>query len=259
MLVNLFSVLKTLSPRNVQEAYHDAVYYRDEIRTMFVHGAVSLRERALAESVFWQVIRRIADAIEDRRYVPDEMAGLEAAIADVYYGNFSLFQSLPDSWAVDQLFPVMPIHRLGEFPSRQAVIADISCDSDGKIDTFIDLRDVRKTLPLHELNESEYYVGVFLVGAYQETLGDMHNLLGEVNALHVRVGRSGMAHIASDTPGDTVGDVLTYVDYRPQELQTRIQEAATRAERAGRLRPSEREAAVDAFEEGMRGYTYFER
>jgi arginine decarboxylase len=187
------------------------------------------------------------------------MEGLEQAIADVYCGNFSLFQSLPDSWAIDQLFPVMPIHRLGEFPSRQAVLADISCDSDGKIDTFTDLRDVRRTLPLHELNDDEYYLGVFLVGAYQETLGDMHNLLGEVNALHVRIGGDGVASVVRETPGDTVGQVLTYVDYDPADLHARIRDAAARAQQAGRLSEQDMDSAISAFDEGMRGYTYFER
>ncbi len=171
MLLNLMECSESLTPRNVQEMYHDAVYYRDEIRSQFLHGDAALRERALGETIFWHLIFRIWDIIKDRKYIPDEMEGLGAAIADVYYGNFSVFQSLPDSWAIDQLFPVLPIHRHRERPLRQAVLADITCDSDGKIDTFIDLHDVKRTLPLHEINEDEYYLGAFLVGAYRKPSG----------------------------------------------------------------------------------------
>jgi len=255
MLRNLLYASDTLTEGNAQEIYHDAVYYRDELRAMFQHGRVDLRQRALAEDIFWRVIRRIADMIEGRKYVPDEMAGLQAAIADVYYGNFSLFQSLPDSWAIDQLFPIMPIHRLDEPPTRQAVLADISCDSDGKIDTFIDLRDVRKTLPLHEVGDEDYYLGVFLVGAYQETLGDMHNLLGDINILHVSVGEGGAPHVVSETPGDTVQDVLSLVEYDRDALSARIAQTAQKAE----IGDDEKASIVKAFDEGMRGYTYFEK
>jgi len=218
MLENLMEVRNSLTPRNAQEAYHDAVYYRDEIRSMFLHGNVSLRERALAENIFWHIITNIGKSIQKQKYVPDEMDGLEPAIADVYYGNFSLFQSLPDSWAIDQLFPIMPIHRLDKMPTRQAVLADISCDSDGKIDTFIDLRDVKHILPLHEMNSEEYYLGVFLVGAYQETLGDMHNLLGDINVVHVRTSEDGNIKYVTEVPGDSVEEVLSYVEYDPGEL-----------------------------------------
>ncbi|MBM4144056.1 MAG: biosynthetic arginine decarboxylase [Lentisphaerae bacterium] len=259
MLHNLMHVSRTLTPRNAQEAYHDAVYYRDEIRSRFLHGNVTLRHRALAEDIFWHVIRRIADHVEGRKYIPDEMEGLQTAIADVYYGNFSLFQSLPDSWAIDQLFPVMPIHRLNEPPTREAVLADISCDSDGKIDTFIDLRDVRRTLPVHELNSGEYYLGVFLVGAYQETLGDMHNLLGDVNTVHVSVDENGAARIVDETPGDTVQSVLSLVDYVSDDLQAQIRKRAARAEREGRISAEDREAILAAFDVGLKGYTYFEK
>lgn len=259
MLQNLMEVRNTLTPRNAQEAYHDAVYYRDEIRSMFLQGNVSLRERALSENIFWHIIRKIADTIENRKYIPDEMEGLETAIADVYYGNFSLFQSLTDSWAIDQLFPVMPIHRLNEMPTRQAVLADITCDSDGKIDRFIDLHDVKHTLPLHELGEEEYYLGVFLVGAYQETLGDMHNLLGDINVIHVRLDDKGEAEYVREVPGNSVEEVLSYVEYNPKELLQNIRKTADRAMKAGRITATEQGAIIAAFDAGMKGYTYFEK
>ncbi len=259
MLLNLIDARNTLTPRNYQEIYHDAVYYRDELRAMFLHGDASIRERATGEDVFWHIIRRIADIARDRKYIPDEMADLDRAISDVYYCNFSLFQSLPDSWAVDQLFPVMPIHRLNENPTRQGVIADITCDSDGKIDRFIDLHDVRKILPLHELNKEEYYLGVFLVGAYQETLGDMHNLLGTTNVIHIRIDSEGQPQIIRETPGDSVGEVLSYVEYKPREMMRKIRARASRAKDSGRLSETDHSDLVSAFKSGLEGYTYFER
>jgi len=259
MLTNLMEVANGLTPRNAQEAYHDAVYYRDEIRSMFRHGNISLRQRAMAENIFWHIICKISDFGLKRKYVPDEMAGLDSAIADVYYGNFSLFQSLPDSWAVDQLFPVMPIHRLKEMPAHQAVIADITCDSDGKIDTFTDLHDVRNTIPLHDLNQDEYYLGAFLVGAYQETLGDMHNLLGNINVLHVRVNNKGKVEYVREVPGDSVAEVLSYVEYKPKKLLKHVRKIADRAVRSGRITVKQKRSILRAFDIGMAGYTYFEK
>lgn len=259
MLSNLMEVADGLTPRNAQEAYHDAVYYRDEIRSMFRHGNISIRQRAMAEDLFWHIIRQICNFGLKRKYVPDEMTGLDSAIADVYYGNFSLFQSLPDSWAVDQLFPVMPIHRLKEMPARQAVIADITCDSDGKIDTFTDLHDVRNTLSLHEMNKEEYYLGAFLVGAYQETLGDMHNLLGNINVLHVRVNDKGKVEYVREVPGDSVEEVLSFVEYNPRKLLKHVRKIADRAVRSGRITVTQKKSILKAFDVGMAGYTYFER
>src|SRR3989339_1810915 len=178
------------------------------------------------------------------------MTGLDSAIADVYYGNFSLFQSLPDVWAVDQLFPVMPIHRLNEIPTRQAVIADITCDSDGKIDTFTDLHDVKTTLPLHELNDEEYYLGAFLVGAYQETLGDMHNLLGNINVLHVRVNDKEKIEYVREVPGDSVEEVLSFVEYNPKKLLKHIRKIADRAVRSGRITIMPKKNILKAFDIG---------
>ena len=213
-LQNLDAVGQGLHARNVQESFHDALYYRDELRALFQHGGLSLRERAEGERLFWSIVVRIARLAEGQRYVPEELGGLHHALADVYYGNFSLFQSLPDAWAIDQLFPVMPIHRLNEEPSRQGILADITCDCDGKIDRFIDLHDVRRVLPLHELKDGEdYLLGVFLVGAYQETLGDLHNLFGDTNVVGIRFDEEGEVEFTRIVEGDTVADVLSYVEY----------------------------------------------
>jgi len=260
MLANLMEVCTTLTPRNFQEAYHDAVYYRDELRSMFLHGGITLRERALAESIFWRIICRIAEFAKDRKYIPDEMEGMDAAIADVYYGNFSVFQSLPDFWAIDQLFPVMPIHRLNERPTRQAVIADITCDSDGKIDQFIDLHDVRRVLDVHPLRDKEeYYLGAFLVGAYQETIGDMHNLFGNTNVLHVRFGRDGHLERAKEIAGDRVDEILTYMEYNPKAMIKRIEQATMAALAAGKVNARQKARIMSAYRSGISGYTYFEK
>jgi arginine decarboxylase len=260
MLENLLEVCQTLTPRNVQEAYHDAVYYREEIRGLFLHGDVTLRERALGESIFWRIIRRITELVKDRKYIPDEMESMDAAIADVYYGNFSVFQSVPDFWAVDQLFPVMPIHRLNERPTRRGVIADITCDSDGKIDRFIDLHDVRHVLELHELkSKEEYYVGVFLTGAYQETIGDMHNLIGNTNALHVWIGPDGKITESKEICGDRIDEILTYMEYSPEDVLKRIEAQAEKAVQAKKINVREKQALMKAYRVGISGYTYFEK
>ncbi len=257
-LKNLMHTNQSLTAKNVQECYHDAVYYRDEVRSAFEHGVVSLRERALAERIFWHVVNRVAAEVKGRKYVPDELAGLSAAIADVYHANFSVFQSLPDSWAIEQLFPVIPIHRLSEAPTRQATVADITCDCDGKISKFIDLHDVKNTLPVHQLNDDEYYMGVFLIGAYQETLGDLHNLLGDTHVVSVQIDQTGLIEYDREIPGDTVADVLSYVEYNPSDLLDRMRKHAEAAVRSGRITPQERREIVAAYETGLRGYTYFE-
>ena len=255
----LMEIRGTITAKNAQECYHDAVFCRDETRSLFTQGAVTLRERALAERIFWSIINRIADEIRGLKYIPDELEDLETAIADVYFGNFSVFQSLPDSWAIEQLFPIMPVCRLNEHPSRKAVLADITCDCDGKIDRFIDLHDVKRTLPLHELNGKDYYLGVFLVGAYQETLGDLHNLLGDTNVVSVKLGASGVVEYAEEIAGDTVADVLSYVEYDVQDMVEMMRRTAENAVRQGRITPEERRVIMAAYEGGLRGYTYFEK
>ena len=259
VLGRLMDASTDINSKNAQEVYHDAVYYRDEARQMFEVGDLTLRQRALAERIFWYIVCRVAQEIRERKYIPDELASLPAALADVYYGNFSVFQSLPDVWAIEQLFPVMPVHRLNEAPTRQATISDITCDSDGKIDKFIDLHDVKEMLPVHELNGEEYYMGVFLVGAYQETLGDLHNLFGDTNVVSLRLGEHGILEFAQEIDGDTVADVLSYVEHNPQTMLDSVRQMAEQAVRAGRILPEERRQIVDAYETGLRGYTYFER
>ena len=180
--------------------------------------------------------------------------------ACIYYANISVFQSLPDAWAIDQLFPIMPLHRLQEYPNRQGILSDITCDCDGKIDKFVDQHDVRHTLPLHELHEDdEYYLGAFLVGAYQETLGDLHNLLGDTNVVSVRIQEDGSYDFVREIDGDTVSDILAYVEYDPRRVLIGIRKSAERAVREGRITPSQRHHLMQAFEDGLRGYTYFER
>jgi arginine decarboxylase len=260
LLVNLMGTLGSLKAENVQERYHDAVYYRDEAHELFKRGGITLRERGLAGQIFWRILRRIAELLKGMDYVPDEFENLTAVLADVYYGNFSLFQSLPDSWAIDQLFPILPIHRLDEKPTNEAILADITCDCDGKIDRFIDLRDVRRTLPLHNLKDDEDYIlGVFLVGAYQETLGDLHNLLGDTNVVSVQIDADGHVHYTREIEGDSVADVLTYVEYEPKEMIRRMRTMAEDAVNNGKISPKERRAVMDAYESVLRGYTYFER
>jgi arginine decarboxylase len=191
--------------------------------------------------------------------VPEELHGLDAMLSDTYFCNFSVFQSMPDSWAIKQLFPIMPIHRLNELPTRRAVLGDITCDSDGKIDQFIDLKDVQNSLELHSVTEGEpYYLGVFLLGAYQEILGDLHNLFGDTNAVHVTLEEDGTPNLDTVIKGDTVSEVLNYVQYSAEKLTDRIRKDAERAVRSGRLTPQEFKEFMRFYENGLGGYTYLE-
>ncbi len=257
---NMFDVFKAIKPKKLQECFHDAIYYRDEIRERFKSGDISIRERALAESVFWNIMNKISSEAKKLKYVPEEFEHLDSALSDIYYGNFSVFQSLPDSWAIKHLFPVMPVHRLDEEPTRHGILADITCDCDGKIDNFIDLHDVKHTLRLHDLKpEEEYYLGVFLVGAYQETLGDLHNLLGDTNVVSIRIHEDGKFDFVKELEGDSVADVLSYVEYDVKAMAERVRENAEGAVQRNLITPQERKMIMDAFEAGLRGYTYFER
>jgi len=188
---NLFETHRDISRKNVLEAYHDALEYKDQALQLFNLGNLSLSERVVAEDIFWAICQKIRKIVRELRDVPEDLEGLERALSDTYFCNFSMFQSLPDIWAIDQLFPIMPIHRLGEEPTRRAVLADITCDSDGKIDHFIDRRDVKQVLELHPVNGQDYFLGVFLIGAYQEILGDLHNLFGNTNTVHVSLANGG--------------------------------------------------------------------
>ena len=259
LIGNLRQALREISPRNVQESYNDAVYYRGELRELFKRGQIGLRALSVAENIFLEVVRAIVRELHDVKRVPPGLDGLEQSLSDIYYGNFSVFQSLPDVWAIDQIFPIMPVHRLNEQPMRQAILADITCDSDGKIDQFIGTRGVRKTLPVHALIDGEpYYFGVFLVGAYQETLGDLHNLMGDTNVASVRINEDGTFDFLREMSGDSIADVLSYVEYQPQQLLERFRGIAEQAVRAGRISVMERQAVLEAFGASLRGYTYFE-
>ncbi|MEG2139241.1 MAG: biosynthetic arginine decarboxylase [Bilophila sp.] len=259
-ILNLREVLNGLTVRNLQECYNDAIYYRDEMRQLFITGRVTLRQRTVADKYFWAIIKRIAQEKTKLKHVPKDLAEIDVSLADIYYGNFSVFQSLPDAWAIDQLFPVMPVHRLTEFPARQGVLSDITCDSDGRIDHFIDPQGVKNTLDLHSLVDGEeYYLGVFLVGAYQETLGDLHNLLGDTNVVSIKINDDGTYEFGREIRGDSVADILDYVEYDPRRILEDLREAAERAVREKRITPSERYKIMQTFEDGLRGYTYFER
>jgi arginine decarboxylase len=256
---NLFETHRDISRKNLLEAYHDALEYKEEALQLFNLGNLSLSERVVAEDIFWAVCQKILKMLRDLREVPEELEGLERALSDTYFCNFSMFQSLPDIWAIDQLFPIMPIHRLGEEPTRRAVLADITCDSDGKIDHFIDRRDVKSVLELHPVNGQDYYLGVFLIGAYQEILGDLHNLFGNTNTVHVSLAAGGGYQIEHVVTGDTVTDVLKYVSYAREDLVARVRRFAELAVRANRMTLDETRSMLRMYEEGLAGYTYLER
>ena len=256
-LQELREVYDGISAKTYQEAWHDANDARERALQGFDLGTLDLKTLARVEHLYWQTCGRIRRVARDQAYVPDDLDGLEPMLADTYYGNFSVFQSVPDAWAVGQLFPVLPVHRLGEQPSRRAVIADLTCDSDGKLDRFVDRRDVKRVLELHEPRDGERYVlAITLVGAYQEILGDMHNLFGDTNAVHVTIGEDGDYSIALVNEGDSVEEVLRYVQYDRQQLVHRVRRAAEAAIRAKRLRRDEAAMLLSFFHEGLAGYTY---
>ncbi len=259
ILQELKEIHDGVTRKNYQEAYHDAITAKEEILSRFNLGLLDLTQRARGERLFWQTCQRILHVVRSQSYVPDELEGLEKLLADTYFGNFSVFQSAPDSWAVDQLFPVLPIHRLDEEPTRKAVIADITCDSDGKIDRFIDLRDVKDVLELHPLDgKKPYYLGIFLVGAYQEILGDLHNLFGDTNAVHVSLDNDGKYSIDHVIEGDTVTDVLKYVQFAKADLVRLVRRATEQALKEGRMTMEEAAKMINAYQTGLEGYTYLE-
>jgi arginine decarboxylase len=260
LLRNLFETHREVNRKNFLEAYHDAVEYKDECLSLFSLGHLSLEQRVIAENLFWSICQKILRIVRELDHVPEELEGIEKALADTYFCNFSMFQSLPDSWAIDQLFPIAPIHRLNEAPTRRAVLADITCDSDGKIDNFIDLHDVKHVLELHPYDEQRpYYLGIFLVGAYQEILGDLHNLFGDTNTVHVSVDERDGYRVEHVLTGDTVTDVLQYVSYSKDDLVARVRRATENAMRAKKMTFEESRQLLKVYEEGLGGYTYLER
>jgi arginine decarboxylase len=255
---DLFAIHRDLKKKNLLEFYHDAVQAVDEALNMFNLGSLTLTERATVERLFWAVCSKMLRLVREMEYVPEELAGLESLLSDTYFCNFSIFQSMPDSWAIKQLFPVMPIHRLTEVPTRRAVLGDITCDSDGKIDQFIDLRDVRNTLQLHPFKNEPYFLGVFLLGAYQEILGDLHNLFGDTNAVHISLDQDGAYSIDDVIKGDTVREVLAYVQFSGEELTNRLRKDVEKAVRSGKMSAAESKELLAFFEAGLNGYTYLE-
>ena len=257
---NLWDTYRDVTRKNVIESYHDAVGYKDESLTLFSLGHLSLEERVLAEKLFWGICQKVQRLARELPELPEELAGLERLLSDTYFCNFSMFQSVPDSWAIDMLFPIMPIHRLEEEPTHRAVLADITCDSDGKIDHFIDRRDVKAVLELHTfVPDKDYHLGIFLIGAYQEILGDLHNLFGDTNTVHVSLEEGGGYRIDHVVAGDTVTEVLNYVSYSREDLVVRVRRAAEDAVRAGRMTLEETRRLVRMYEGGLSGYTYLER
>ncbi len=255
-IVNLYETLANLSPETYQECYHDAEQFREEAIAAFGLGYLSLPQRVKAERLYWECCDRILAIARQQDYVPDDLEDLEKTATVPYYGNFSVFQSLPDSWAIDQLFPMMPIHRLDEEPTVRATLADLTCDSDGRIDRFIDLRDVKPYLELHPLRPSEpYYIGVFLNGAYQEILGDLHNLFGDTDAVHIQVQPDGY-RVEHAIAGDAMADVLRYVQYDRQAMVESIRRATEQALQHKHMTIEEARRLVETYERCLSGYTY---
>lgn len=258
-LLDLYHSIHSVSQKNLLESYHDAQGALDSALNLFSLGYLPLEQRSIAENMYWHVCRKVLKMAKELDYIPEELEGLESMLSDTYFCNFSLFQSMPDSWAVKQLFPVMPIHRLEERPTQHGVLGDISCDSDGKIDRFIDRRDVKNTLELHRFNPGEpYFLGAFLVGAYQEILGDLHNLFGDTNAVHVALDANGEIMLDHVIQGDTVREVLDYVQFNSRALVDAFRKDVEVAVREGKLGYEEAGRLVRFYEDGIHGYTYLE-
>ncbi len=245
-----------LSGDNFNEYYHDAHQARQEVIHLFNLGYCSLEHRALAQRLYFAICSRVLKFIRDLPHVPEEFQGLESLLSDTYFCNYSIFQSMPDSWAIQHMFPVMPVQRLDEEPTRRGVLADITCDSDGRIDQFIGPRGPKSVLELHPYNGSDYYLAAFLVGAYQEILGDLHNLFGDTNAVHVSLDAQGEPSIDEVIEGDTVSEVLEYVQFKPDELRRSFRKQIERAVRDGKLTVDESRLLRRFYEGGLNGYTY---
>ena len=260
VLEDAIEAWRTVTPHRVLEAYHDAQQARDEATTLFNVGNLSLANRALVEQVFWSTCRKVLEIGRAIDPLPEELQDLEVTLSDTCFCNLSVFQSLPDAWAVDQVFPIMPIQRLDEEPDRRATLVDITCDSDGKIDRFVDEIEVSPVLAMHEQREDEpYYLAILMVGAYQETLGDLHNLFGDANLIHVRLDEDGGWFISDEVEGDTVSEVLSYLQYDPRELYRAIRKDCERSVRAGSMTAAESRELLAAYDLGLKGYTYLER
>lgn len=258
LVKDLYDIWDNIDSRSMLEDWHDAEQIREEALELFSHGIVDLKTRAEIEAMYWSVCHEINTLTKTMKHVPDELRNLDKLLADKYFCNFSLFQSLPDSWAIDQLFPIMPIQRLTERPTRNATLQDITCDSDGKITNFVTNGHISHVLPLHQLNKEEpYYLGVFLVGAYQEILGDMHNLFGDTNAAHISV-KDGKYNIDQIFDGETVEEVLDYVQYNPKKLVRQLEQWVTKSIKNGKISLEEGKEFLSNYRSGLYGYTYLE-
>ncbi|MBM3820028.1 MAG: biosynthetic arginine decarboxylase [Acidimicrobiia bacterium] len=258
-LVDLVETYNNVTARNALEAFHDAQQALDMALSLFSGGYLPLEQRSTAENLFWAICTKLQKLVQSMAEVPEDLQNLDEQLSDTYFCNFSLFQSIPDSWAIKQLFPVMPIHRLNEKPANHAVLGDITCDSDGKLDRFVDRRDVKKTLPLHASSPNDpYYLGVFLVGAYQEILGDLHNLFGDTHAVHVSLDPNGEVRLDALIKGDTVKEVLDYVEFDAEALLGKLRTDVETAVRAGRVDYEGAGRLLRFYEDGLNGYTYLE-
>ena len=258
-LVDIFDVYKNIAERRLVEHYNDMLEDRDEALRLFSVGLMSLEHRALVDNIFWASCAKIRDIARSMSRPPEELGDLESALSDTYFCNLSIFQSMPDVWAINQLFPIAPIHRLGERPTRKATIADLTCDSDGKIDRFVDDHDVKKWIELHDFEDGEeYLLGAFLVGAYQETLGDLHNLFGDTHVAHVKVDDQGEWWIDEIIEGDAVRDVLSYVHYDLSRLFGEVRRECEKAVVNKQMTVAESQGLLKAYEAGLSGYTYLE-
>ncbi|RZM74684.1 biosynthetic arginine decarboxylase [Leptolyngbya iicbica] len=256
LLRELYDTYAHVTIKNYQEAYHDAVQFKDEAISLFNFGYLSLTERAKVERLYWACCRRILELVRHEEYVPDDLEDLDKNLASIYYINLSVFQSMPDAWAIDQLFPIMPIHRLDEEPTNRATLADLTCDSDGKIEQFIDLRDVKSVLELHPLKEQEpYYLGLFLGGAYQEIMGNLHNLFGDTNTVHIHMTPKGY-QIEHVVKGDTMTEVLSYVQYDSEDLIENIRRRSEYALQDGKITIQEAQLLLQHYEHSLNHYTY---
>jgi arginine decarboxylase len=279
ILRNLWETYCSIKVDNYQEAYHDAIQFNDEAKSLFNFGYLTITQRARAEQLYWACFQKILEIVRTQDYVPDDLEDLEKIMASIYYVNLSVFQSVPDSWAIDQLFPIMPIHRLNEEPTRRGILADLTCDSDGKIAKFIDLRDVKSVLELHPLREVKeqgnvsssisnpksqiqnskskepYYLGLFLAGAYQEIMGNLHNLFGDTNAVHIHLTPRGY-EIEQVVKGDTVREVLGYVQYDAEDLVESIRRRTEQALQENRITLEEAQRLLRNYEQSLGSYTY---
>jgi arginine decarboxylase len=249
---------KDITPKNFREYYHDALQHREELQSLFNLGYLNLQNRAQGEWLFWEICRKAIKFSRSMKERPEEFVDLENILASKYICNFSVFQSTPDSWALDQLFPITPVNRLTEEPTERATLCDISCDSDGQIDKFVDLRDVKQALELHGVNSEPYYLAIFLVGAYQESLGMNHNLLGSVNEAHFLVDDSGRPHIDKVVRGESIGQVLATAGYSSQDLLENFRQRTQSAESQTKITAEEQEAFFDSYSAALDSYTYLE-